>query len=142
MDEGVRILELARNVQKPLAQQEPRQKRRLIDFVLSNCSCKMVGFAPLFANPLIYWHRCLMHHQLRAPVVDEHPADRSTSPIARSAAPSGNAQASDVIAPPSNPATTARRSIAANSNSSALHSVGIGRSLNQCEVLLRHNLFG
>ena len=71
MDEGVRILELARNVQKLFAQQEPCQKRRLIDFVLSTCSWKMVGSAPLFANPLIYWRRCQMHHQLLAPMVDE-----------------------------------------------------------------------
>jgi hypothetical protein len=34
--------------------------------------------------------------------------------------------ASEVIAPPSNPATTARRSTGANANNSALHSVWIG----------------
>ena len=37
MDEGVQILELARNAQKLFERQEPRQKRRLLDFVLSNC---------------------------------------------------------------------------------------------------------
>ena len=38
MDEGVQILELARNAQRLFEQQEPRQKRRLLNFVLSNCS--------------------------------------------------------------------------------------------------------
>ena len=38
MDEGVRILELARNAQKLFERQQPREKRRLLNFVLSNCS--------------------------------------------------------------------------------------------------------
>ena len=38
MDEGVRILELARNAQRLFERQEPRQKRRLLNFVLSNCT--------------------------------------------------------------------------------------------------------
>jgi site-specific DNA recombinase len=38
MDEGVQILELARNAQRLFAEQEPREKRRLLNFVLSNCS--------------------------------------------------------------------------------------------------------
>ncbi len=38
MDEGVQILELARNAQKLFKQQQPREKRRLLNFVLSNCS--------------------------------------------------------------------------------------------------------
>ena len=38
MDEGVQILELARNAQSLFERQEPRQKRRLLNFVLSNCS--------------------------------------------------------------------------------------------------------
>jgi site-specific DNA recombinase len=37
MDEGGQILELARNAQKLFARQEPREKRRLLNFVLSNC---------------------------------------------------------------------------------------------------------
>jgi site-specific DNA recombinase len=37
MDEGVQILELARNAQKLFERQEPREKRRLLNFVLSNC---------------------------------------------------------------------------------------------------------
>ena len=38
MDEGVRILELARNAQALFERQPAREKRRLLNFVLSNCS--------------------------------------------------------------------------------------------------------
>ena len=38
MDEGVQLLELARNAQLLFAKQEPREKRRLLNFVLSNCT--------------------------------------------------------------------------------------------------------
>ncbi len=34
----MQLLELARNAQRLFVQQEPRQKRRLLNFVLSNCS--------------------------------------------------------------------------------------------------------
>jgi site-specific DNA recombinase len=40
LEEGLRILELARNAQRLFAKQEPREKRRLINFVVSNCSWK------------------------------------------------------------------------------------------------------
>src|SRR6202023_4446977 len=36
-DEGVQLLELARNAQRLFAMQKPREKRRLLNFVLSNC---------------------------------------------------------------------------------------------------------
>ena len=38
MDEGVQLLELARDAQRLFDRQEPRQKRRLLNFLLSNCS--------------------------------------------------------------------------------------------------------
>ena len=38
MDEGIQILELARNAQKLFERQQPREKRRLLNFILSNCS--------------------------------------------------------------------------------------------------------
>jgi site-specific DNA recombinase len=38
MDEGVQLLELARDAQKLFAKQEPREKRRLLNFLLSNCT--------------------------------------------------------------------------------------------------------
>ena len=34
----MQLLELARNAQKLFEQQEPREKRRLLNFVLSNCT--------------------------------------------------------------------------------------------------------
>src|SRR5215213_3944486 len=53
-------------------------------------------------------------------------AKRRTKPMPRSVIPSSSAPAFEVIAPPSKPATTARLSTGANSNSAGLHSVGIG----------------
>ena len=38
LDEGVELLELARNAQRLFAKREPREKRRLLNFVLSNCT--------------------------------------------------------------------------------------------------------
>jgi len=38
MDEGVRILELAQNAQRLFERQSAREKRRLFNFVLSNCA--------------------------------------------------------------------------------------------------------
>jgi site-specific DNA recombinase len=40
LEEGVRLLELARNAQRLFKIQEARQKRRLLNFVVSNCSWK------------------------------------------------------------------------------------------------------
>ena len=37
-DEGVALLDLARNAQRLFAKQEPREKRRLLNFLLSNCT--------------------------------------------------------------------------------------------------------
>ena len=38
LDEGVQLLELARDAQRLFVQQEPREKRRLLNCVLSNCT--------------------------------------------------------------------------------------------------------
>jgi site-specific DNA recombinase len=40
LEEGVGILELARNAQRLFEKQEPREKRRLLNFVVSNCTWK------------------------------------------------------------------------------------------------------
>jgi site-specific DNA recombinase len=40
MGEGVRLLELARNARNLFQKQEPREKRRLLNFLVSNCSWK------------------------------------------------------------------------------------------------------
>ena len=51
MDEGVQILELARNAQKLFEQQQPREKRRLLNFVLSNCSWEGGEVVATFRQP-------------------------------------------------------------------------------------------
>ena len=38
LSEGVALLELARDAQRLFAKQEPREKRRLLNFLLSNCT--------------------------------------------------------------------------------------------------------
>src|SRR5262245_39648598 len=40
LEEGVRLLELARNAQRLFEKREPRDKRRLLNFVVSNCTWK------------------------------------------------------------------------------------------------------
>jgi site-specific DNA recombinase len=51
MDEGVQILELARSAQRLFEQQEPREKRRLLNFLLSNCSWEDGEVIATFRQP-------------------------------------------------------------------------------------------
>ena len=51
MDEGVQILELAGNAQRLFEQQEPRQKRRLLNFILSNCTWEDGDVVATFRQP-------------------------------------------------------------------------------------------
>jgi Protein of unknown function (DUF3987)/Recombinase zinc beta ribbon domain len=51
MDEGIQILELARNAQKLFERQQPREKRRLLNFVLSNCSWEDGKVVATFRQP-------------------------------------------------------------------------------------------
>ena len=51
MDEGVLILELARNAQALFERQPARQKRRLLNFVLSNCSWENGEVVAAFRQP-------------------------------------------------------------------------------------------
>ena len=51
MDEGVALLELARNAQRLFAMQEPREKRRLLNFLLSNCSWEDGEVVATFRQP-------------------------------------------------------------------------------------------
>jgi hypothetical protein len=48
----VQILELARNAQRLFERQEPRQKRRLLNFVLSNCTWEDGEVVATFPNHL------------------------------------------------------------------------------------------
>ena len=38
LEEGIQLMELGRRAPELFAKQEPREKRRLLDFVLSNCT--------------------------------------------------------------------------------------------------------
>ena len=51
LDEGVQLLELARSAQSLFSRQEPREKRRLLNFVLSNCVWKDGTIAAEFRQP-------------------------------------------------------------------------------------------
>ena len=51
MDEGVRLLELARNARCLFERQEPREKRRLLNFLVSNCSWKSGELTATLCQP-------------------------------------------------------------------------------------------
>ena len=51
MDEGVQLLELARNAQSLFANEEPREKRRLLNFLLSNCTWEDGEVVATFRQP-------------------------------------------------------------------------------------------
>ena len=51
LEEGVQLLELARNAQRLFAQQEPREKRRLLNFLLSNCTWEDGEVVATFREP-------------------------------------------------------------------------------------------
>ena len=51
LEEGVRLLELAQRAHSLFQKQEPREKRRLLNFLLSNCSWKAGELIPVFRQP-------------------------------------------------------------------------------------------
>jgi site-specific DNA recombinase len=51
LSEGVALLDLARNAQRLFAKQEPREKRRLLNFVLSNCTWEDGEVVATFREP-------------------------------------------------------------------------------------------
>jgi site-specific DNA recombinase len=51
LEEGVQVLELAKRAHSLFQTQEPREKRRLLDFVLSNCSWKGGELTAVFRQP-------------------------------------------------------------------------------------------
>jgi DNA invertase Pin-like site-specific DNA recombinase len=50
-EEGVALLDLARNAQRLFAKQQPREKRRLLNFVLSNCRWEDGDVVATFRQP-------------------------------------------------------------------------------------------
>ena len=51
LDEGVRILELSQRAYDLFKKQEPREKRRLLNFLLSNCAWKNGELTATFRQP-------------------------------------------------------------------------------------------
>jgi len=51
LDEGIRILELSQKAYDLFKKQEPREKRRLLNFLLSNCSWKDGELTATFRQP-------------------------------------------------------------------------------------------
>jgi site-specific DNA recombinase len=51
LDEGIALLDLARNAQRLFARQEPREKRRLLNFLLSNCTWEGGEVLATFRQP-------------------------------------------------------------------------------------------
>jgi site-specific DNA recombinase len=51
LDEGVALLDLARNAQRLFAKQAPREKRRLLNFLLSNCTWNHGEVVATFRQP-------------------------------------------------------------------------------------------
>ena len=51
LEEGIRLLELGRRAHELFQKQEPREKRRLLDFILSNCTWKDGELQATFRQP-------------------------------------------------------------------------------------------
>jgi len=51
LEDGVRLLELAQNAHEQFIQQPPQEKRRLLDFLVSNCSWKDGKLTANFQEP-------------------------------------------------------------------------------------------
>jgi site-specific DNA recombinase len=51
LEEGIQLLELARRAPELFARQQPREKRRLLDFVLSNCTWRGGELAVTYRQP-------------------------------------------------------------------------------------------
>ena len=51
LNEGIRILELSRRAHELFTKQNPREKRRLLNFLLSNCTWKNDELSPTFRQP-------------------------------------------------------------------------------------------
>ena len=51
LEEEIALLDLARNAQRLFANQEPREKRRLLDFLLSNCAWEDGEVISMFRQP-------------------------------------------------------------------------------------------
>jgi site-specific DNA recombinase len=51
MEEGIRLLEVAQGAHRLFQKQGPHEKRRLLNFIFSNCSWKGGELIPVFRQP-------------------------------------------------------------------------------------------
>ena len=51
LEEGIRLLDLAQRAHRLFQKQKPREKRRLLNFLISNCSWKGGDLTPVFRQP-------------------------------------------------------------------------------------------
>ena len=69
MEEGIRLLELAQRAHSLFQKQEPREKRRLLNFLLSNCSWKGGELISVFRQPFdMLANANFVHSQLQQSV--------------------------------------------------------------------------
>jgi site-specific DNA recombinase len=70
MDEGVQLLELAQNAQRLFEKQESREKRRLLNFVVSNCTWQRGQLSITFHQPFDILAETALAHEERKAVDD------------------------------------------------------------------------
>ena len=75
LGEGIALLDLARNAQRLFAKQEPREKRRLLNFVLSNCTWEDGEVVATFRQPFDMLAEAVI--ETRA----EHTAGAASAPV-------------------------------------------------------------
>jgi len=63
LDEGIRILELSRRTYELFKKQQPSEKRRLLNFVLSNCSWKNGELTATYRQPFNMIAEMNLSHQ-------------------------------------------------------------------------------
>ncbi len=73
MKEGIQLLELARNAQRLFAKQEPREKRRLLNFLVSNCRWNDGELTVTFRQPFD-----MLAEAVAAPIPAKPPFRRKT----------------------------------------------------------------
>lgn len=67
MDDGVRLLELARNARQLFARQAPGEKKRLLNLLLSNCRWEDGKVRAVFRQPFDLLAKQLRRYRLSSP---------------------------------------------------------------------------
>jgi site-specific DNA recombinase len=75
LGEGIALLDLARNAQRLFAKQEPREKRRLLNFLLSNCTWEDGEVVATFRQPFDILAETIIESR------NEHAAGTASSPV-------------------------------------------------------------